>query len=89
MSYIILRGRWCDIIVLYVHAPTEDKIDDLKDRFYEEVAHVFDKFPKYHIKFLPHQKILLSEVRCYYIVTFIYLLGHLLMGRSTTKSTIF
>jgi hypothetical protein len=29
MSYIILRGRWCDIIVLNVHAPTEDKIDDI------------------------------------------------------------
>jgi hypothetical protein len=28
MSYIILRGRWCNIIVLNVHAPTEDKIDD-------------------------------------------------------------
>jgi hypothetical protein len=28
MSYIILRGRWWDIIVLNGHAPTEDKIDD-------------------------------------------------------------
>jgi hypothetical protein len=28
MSYIILRGRWCNI-VLNVHAPTEDKIDDI------------------------------------------------------------
>jgi hypothetical protein len=39
MSYIrvILRGRWCNIIVLNVHAPTEDKIDDIKDRFYEEL----------------------------------------------------
>jgi hypothetical protein len=27
MSYIILRGRWCHIIVLNVHAPTEDKTD--------------------------------------------------------------
>jgi hypothetical protein len=27
MSCIILRGRWCDIIVLNVHSPTEDKID--------------------------------------------------------------
>jgi hypothetical protein len=25
MSYIILRGRWCNIIVLNVHGPTEDK----------------------------------------------------------------
>jgi hypothetical protein len=34
MSYIILRGRWFDIIVLNVQAPTEDKINDVKDRFY-------------------------------------------------------
>jgi hypothetical protein len=33
MSYIILRGRWCDIIAGNVHAPTEDKIDDMKIRF--------------------------------------------------------
>jgi hypothetical protein len=52
MSYIILSGRWCDIIVLNVHAPTEDKIDDIKDRFYEELEHVFDKYPKYHMKIL-------------------------------------
>jgi hypothetical protein len=38
MSYIIrvLRGCWYHIIVLNVHAPTEDKIDDVKDTFYEE-----------------------------------------------------
>jgi hypothetical protein len=28
MVFRILRGRWCDIIVLKVHAPTEDKTDD-------------------------------------------------------------
>jgi len=32
-SYITVRGRWCDIIVLNVHAPTEDRSDDTKDRF--------------------------------------------------------
>jgi hypothetical protein len=52
MSYIILRDRWCHIIVLNVHAPTEDKTDDMKDSFYEELEHVFDKFPKYHLKIL-------------------------------------
>ncbi|PNF33766.1 hypothetical protein B7P43_G10210 [Cryptotermes secundus] len=35
-----------------VHAPTEDKIDDIKDRLYEELEHVFDKFPKYPMKIL-------------------------------------
>jgi hypothetical protein len=52
MSYMILRGRWCNIILLNVHAPTEDKIDDIKDRFYEELEQVFDKFPKHHMKIL-------------------------------------
>jgi hypothetical protein len=33
MSYIILKGRWCEIIVLNVHAQTEDKIDDMKGSF--------------------------------------------------------
>jgi hypothetical protein len=28
VSYIELRGRWCNIIVLNVHAPSEDKSDD-------------------------------------------------------------
>ena len=31
VSCITLKGRWCDIIVLNVHAPTEDKNDDIKD----------------------------------------------------------
>jgi hypothetical protein len=34
MSYIILRGHWCHIIVLNVHAPTEDKTGDVKDSSY-------------------------------------------------------
>jgi hypothetical protein len=52
MSYIILRDRLCDTIFLIVHAPTKDKVDDIKDRFYEELERVFDKFTKYHLKML-------------------------------------
>jgi hypothetical protein len=51
-SYIILRGVWCDIIVLKVQVPIEDKTDDIKDRFYEELDHVFVIFPKNNIKVL-------------------------------------
>jgi hypothetical protein len=50
VSYIVLRGRWCNIIVLNVHAPSKDKSDDSKDRFYEEFEQVFDHFPGYHMK---------------------------------------
>jgi hypothetical protein len=52
MSYIILRGCWCHIIALNVHAPTEDKTNDVNDSFYEELECMFDKFPKYHMKIL-------------------------------------
>jgi hypothetical protein len=52
MSYIILRGRWCNIIVINVHAPCEDTNDDIKDSFYEELGRVFDQFPRYDMKIL-------------------------------------
>jgi hypothetical protein len=52
MSCIILTGSWYHIIVLNVHAPTEDKTDDAKGSFYEELERVFHKFPKYHMKIL-------------------------------------
>jgi hypothetical protein len=126
MSYIILRGRWCDIIVLNVHAPTENKSDGIKDRSYEELEQGFDKFCKHPIKimlgdfnakvgrediFKPtignesiHEisnnngvrvinfailKILLSKVQCPHTVTFINLLGRLLMERRIKRLTIF
>jgi hypothetical protein len=50
--YIILRGRWCDIIVLNVPPPTEAKTDDMKDSFQDELEYVFDKFPIYLTKIL-------------------------------------
>jgi hypothetical protein len=49
MSYIILRGRWCNIIVINVHASCEDTSDDIRDSFYEEL---FDQFPRYDMKIL-------------------------------------
>jgi hypothetical protein len=48
MSYIILRDCYFHVIVLNVHAPIEDKSDDVKDSFYEEFEHILNKFPKYH-----------------------------------------
>ena len=48
----MLRVRWCNIIVVNVHAPSEEKSDDVKVSFYEELDQVFDHFPKYHMKML-------------------------------------
>jgi hypothetical protein len=52
MSHTVLRGCWCNIIVLNAHAPTEEKGDDPKDSFYEELEEVFDNFPNSHMKIL-------------------------------------
>jgi hypothetical protein len=40
MSYMMLRGRWCHIIVLNFLAPTEDKTDDAKDSLYGKLERV-------------------------------------------------
>jgi hypothetical protein len=42
-----LKGRWCDITVPNVRAPTEEK-----RQFDEELEQVFDKFPRYHMKIM-------------------------------------
>ena len=52
MSYIFLTGHWCNIIFLNVHAPSEEKGDDSKDRFYDKLEQVFVHFYKYHMKII-------------------------------------
>ena len=41
VSYVVLRGSWCNISVLNVHATSKEKNDDSKDSFYEELEQVF------------------------------------------------
>jgi hypothetical protein len=40
MSYIVLRGYWFNIIVLNVHAPSEEKSNDSKDSICEKLGQV-------------------------------------------------
>jgi len=42
--YRVLGGRWCNIIVLNVHATCEMKSDDSKDNLYEKLEQVIDNF---------------------------------------------
>jgi ABC-type tungstate transport system permease subunit len=44
MSHTVLRGHWCNIMVLIVHAPSEEKGYDSKDSFYEELRADFLSF---------------------------------------------
>ena len=41
VSYMVLRGRWFNIIVLNVRATSKEKSDDSKDSFNEELEQVF------------------------------------------------
>jgi hypothetical protein len=52
MSYVIPWGRWCHVIVLNIHDPRKGKTDFVKDRFYEELERVLDKFPEQNMKIL-------------------------------------
>jgi hypothetical protein len=46
MLYIVLRDYWCNIIVLNMHASSEEKSGDTKHSFYEESEQVSDNFRK-------------------------------------------
>jgi hypothetical protein len=48
----VIGCRWCNIILLNVHGSTEEKSDNMKDRFYVGLEHVFDKFTKCHKKIM-------------------------------------
>ena len=42
-SFIVLKDHWCHIIVVNVHAPSEEKSDDSEERN-EELEQVCDHF---------------------------------------------
>ena len=46
ISYLALRGRWCNFVLFNEHDSTEEKGVDLQDSFYEELEYVFHHFPK-------------------------------------------
>ncbi|KAJ4445861.1 hypothetical protein ANN_12546 [Periplaneta americana] len=52
LSYLVLKGRWCDIVVKNAHAHTEEKDDHMKNSFYEKLEHSLDHLPRYHMKVL-------------------------------------
>ena len=54
LSYIVLKGRWLHIIVVNVHAPSEEKREEVKDSFYEELEEVFDHFPNITLHIIIH-----------------------------------
>jgi len=52
MSQVVLRGCWFNITVWNVRAPSEEKSDDSKDSFNDELQQIFYHFPKYHMEII-------------------------------------
>ena len=50
LSYIILKGKLHDFVIVNVHGPIEDKDDKMKDEFYGELECVFDSLSRYNMK---------------------------------------
>ncbi|PSN58148.1 Craniofacial development protein 2 [Blattella germanica] len=46
MCTLRVRGRFNNTTILNVHAPTEEKEDEIKDEFYEKISKIYDKIPK-------------------------------------------
>jgi hypothetical protein len=48
----VLRGFWCGIIVLTVHAAAENNSEEPTDIYYKELLQVFDYFAKFGVNIL-------------------------------------
>lgn len=52
MCYLWIRGKFINISLINIHAPTEDKNDDIKDEFFEKLENVYDSLPRYDMKII-------------------------------------
>ena len=46
------KDLMCDIVVVNVHAPSEDKGNHIENIFYEEIERLFDQLPVYNMEIL-------------------------------------
>ena len=64
MSHIVLRVRWCNIIVLNVHAPSEEKSDDLNGGFFLGIRADFDVLLTVHFSII----FVINQLNAHYLV---------------------
>uniref|UniRef100_A0A8D9F872 Craniofacial development protein 2 n=1 Tax=Cacopsylla melanoneura TaxID=428564 RepID=A0A8D9F872_9HEMI len=52
LSYIQLKGKFNDIFIINVHAPTEDASTENKDEYYEILEELYSQLPNYATKLI-------------------------------------
>jgi len=50
ICYIRIAGRIFDLVIINYYAPTEDKNEDIKDNFYEDLEAVYNSLPLHCVK---------------------------------------
>ncbi|GIX97503.1 craniofacial development protein 2 [Caerostris extrusa] len=49
LCYLLLRGKFNNYSMINVHASTEEREDAEKDRFYEELDHLWERCPSHDV----------------------------------------
>jgi exonuclease III len=52
ICYIKISGRHFDLILINCYAPTKDKADDIKEKFYDELETVMNSLPTHSLKMI-------------------------------------
>ncbi|XP_058120479.1 craniofacial development protein 2-like [Anopheles ziemanni] len=52
LCYLRMRGKFHNISLINVHAPTEDKDEEEKDLFYGRLAKLYESCPRYDVKII-------------------------------------
>jgi exonuclease III len=52
LCYICIKGQIWDIILMNCYAPTEDKNNDIKSAYYEELENIYDTLPRNTVKII-------------------------------------
>lgn len=50
--HVIITGQWCRVVLIKVHAPTEDMEDMVKDVFCIKLENLFDYLQKCDMKIM-------------------------------------
>jgi hypothetical protein len=66
---LILKGKFYNIILINVHAPTEEKMEEEKDKFYDDQQKVYDRVPKHDIVMILDLNAKIGEEKAYERVT--------------------